>query len=443
MTSNSQGGEMSVSHRVQWKILALTIGAVALPQAAVAQNSETPIDVTAAPPPTAGTVGPAQLRNFNLNGTRTQSSEAPAKTTAPAAPTSAPASGNGTASRPAAPRTAPTTSQVERQPAPTASTPRPARDTAAPVSVPTAPVSNVPDLSLSVPTEAAPAAPVSVAPSTLAPVDDPATPADGLPWAWIAALVALIGGGLFIWRSQKARQQRYGDFGRLAFAGGPDADSLPSPLPTPRPAPSPRAHPVPPRADPVPPSPRPDPAPVSGVRGDGMITASRLKPDLTLKFTPDRAVVSATDVLVQFDVEVVNNGSAPARDVLIEAIMVSAHAGQDRDIAEFFMRPPGPGDRIAGIPPLGRVSLKSAVRMPIDRVQSFDVEGRKLFVPLVALNTHYRSSAVDGHRSASFLVGRGDETVEKLAPFRLDLGPRIFRGLSARLHSSGLTSKAA
>jgi hypothetical protein len=31
------------------------------------------------------------------------------------------------------------------------------------------------------------------------------------------------------------------------------------------------------------------------------------------------------------------------------------------------------------------------------------------------------------------LVGRAGET-EKMAPFRLDLGPRIFRGLGAREH---------
>ena len=32
---------------------------------------------------------------------------------------------------------------------------------------------------------------------------------------------------------------------------------------------------------------------------------------------------------------------------------------------------------------------------------------------------------------------RTDED-EKLAPFRIDLGPRIFRGLSARPHSTGI-----
>jgi hypothetical protein len=50
----------------------------------------------------------------------------------------------------------------------------------------------------------------------------------------------------------------------------------------------------------------------------------------------------------------------------------------------------------------------------------------------------FRGGGGEGQASASFLVGRGTDGDEKLAPFRLDLGPRIFRGLSSRPHSMGL-----
>jgi hypothetical protein len=117
--------------------------------------------------------------------------------------------------------------------------------------------------------------------------------------------------------------------------------------------------------------------------------------------------------------------------------MICAHAGQDAEIAAFFQQPIGKGDRIPAIQPLGRISLKSAVRLPLAQLHSFKVEGRTLFVPLVAFNVLYGG---DAQTSASFLVGRGTERDEKLAPFRLDLGPRIFRGLSSRPHSMGLSS---
>ena len=46
--------------------------ALGLAAPAVAQNSDAPIDVTAAPPPSAETIGPSQLRDFNLRGTVTR-----------------------------------------------------------------------------------------------------------------------------------------------------------------------------------------------------------------------------------------------------------------------------------------------------------------------------------------------------------------------------------
>ena len=157
-----------------------------------------------------------------------------------------------------------------------------------------------------------------------------------------------------------------------------------------------------------------------------------------MQFVPDRLIVTGSDVALQFDVIIANSGSAPARDVLVEARMFTAHAAQDRDIAAFFQKPVGTGDRIPAIVPLGKLSLKSAVRMPMDQLHSFEMQGRKLFVPLVGFNILFRSNGDDDQVSASFLVGRGDEQAEKLAPFRLDLGPRVFRGLAARAHSMGL-----
>jgi len=193
----------------------------------------------------------------------------------------------------------------------------------------------------------------------------------------------------------------------------------------------PRPDPAPPRAAPVPPAAR-KPVPAD----DGLIVSTRLKPELAIYFQPDRAVVTETDVMLQFDVVVTNSGSAPARDVLVEARMVSAHAGQDAEIGAFFQQPVGKGDRIAAIQPLGRISLKSSVRLPLSQIHHFTVEGRTLFVPLVAFNILYSGNS---QTSASFLVGRGTDADEKLAPFRLDLGPRIFRGLSSRPHSMGLS----
>jgi hypothetical protein len=153
--------------------------------------------------------------------------------------------------------------------------------------------------------------------------------------------------------------------------------------------------------------------------------------------------VTEGEVLLQFDVVLANVGSAPARDVLVEARLFTASISQDREIAAFFQNPMTEGDRMTSIAPLGRISLKSVARLPLDDLNRFEAAGRKMFVPLVGFNICYRSSAGEGQASASFLVGRGNEEDEKLAPFRLDQGPRSFKGLSARPHSIGLQGQAA
>ena len=152
----------------------------------------------------------------------------------------------------------------------------------------------------------------------------------------------------------------------------------------------------------------------------------------------DRAVVTEREVLLQFDVMLTNIRAAPARDVLVEAQLVT---GPCR---------PGPGNRRLlpairrqaatgwpAIAPLGTdlpeergpPAARSVAQLRGRRPQAVRAAGRVQH----PLSRQRRR----GPGSASFLVGRGNDEDEKLAPFRLDLGPRIFRGLSARPHSMG------
>ena len=426
---------MTALRRMTWKSLRWAAAALSLAVAmpAAAQDSDAPVDVTAAPPPSAETVGPAQLRDFNLQGTVTRPAQRPADTGArPATP--APAEPAGAAPAASVPtRTAgvgaeastPRTTQADNAGS-TRSGPSPAAEAGPQLATPALP--------LEVTTDPAPQ-PGFTDLST--PAEASMTPADLFAsWPWLAALIALIGGVAFIAWSRRGRGSRYADPGRLAFAGlAPEAVPEAKPLPPARP--HPRPDPVPPRAQPAP-SPAPTPVPPHKPADDGLIVSKRLKPQLEVQFVPDRLVVNGSDATLQFDVVITNSGWAPARDVLVEARMFTAHAAQDRDIADFFKAPVGTGDRIPAIVPLGKLSLKSAVRLPVDQLHSFEVQGRKLFVPLVAFNILFRCNGDDDQASASFLVGRGNEQDEKLAPFRIDLGPRVFRGLAARAHSMGL-----
>jgi hypothetical protein len=420
---------MTAVRRMTMKLSGIAFGvafSLVLAGPALAQDAPPPVDVTAAPPPSPDTIGPSQLRDFSLGGKVTRPADRPAATTVQPQPratqpdVSAPA--------PATPSSDAAGANTRRA---TSSLPS-ARDLS-----PSGPASETTAFRPS--SETVTPAPSSVETGSVPPPsfgDDAASQTTALPngrisRSWIAALLALIVGGAFLAWNWRNRRQRYGDPGRLAFAGlVPEVDSEPA-LPPPF---RPRPDPAPPRAHSAPPV-RPTPEPKPKAPDSGLVVSTRLKPQLAIQFQPDRAVITDNEVMLQFDMVVTNSGSAVARDVLIEACMVSAHAGQDEEIARFFQQPIGKGDRIPAIPPLANISLKSAVRLPLAQIHSFEMEGRTLFVPLVAFNILYSG---DAQTSASFLVGRGTDEDEKLAPFRLDLGPRIFRGLSSRPHSGGI-----
>ena len=126
--------------------------------------------------------------------------------------------------------------------------------------------------------------------------------------------------------------------------------------------------------------------------------------------------------------------------MIIEAKLFNAGASQDVELSEYFTAVGTPGDPIPQIAPYARIPLRSAVRLSRAEIREYDVEGRKLFMPLVAINIRYRWSSGNGQSAAGFLVGQGKAGQEKLAPLRLDRGARSWTGLGARRYEKGLRS---
>lgn len=367
---------------------ALTLaGAPGLAQEATAPATNTPAE----------TIGPRELEGFSLNGTVTRPAPAAPVRTAPTP-------------RPTVPRTATRSPETGPAPAPRSSPiPRDSSPRAPSVTdafPPADPLSSVPT-----PAPADVGTPLDVQPGfATTPVEDISGDGQGsfLPWL-LALLLVGAGIGFYAWR-QRSRP------GYAAASGLSDA--LVAAEPAPAPQPLQRA-----------PSPRPAaPSPPAG------IVSTRLRPWLEIEFTPGRCVVENDKATIQFDVAVFNSGSAPARDVLVEASMFNAGPAQDQEIGAFFAHPIAKGDRIPAIPPLKRVALKSAVSLTGEQLRQFEVAGKRIFVPLVGFNALYRWSGGEGQTSASYLVGRDNQS-DKMAPLRLDLGPRVFRGLGAREHN--------
>lgn len=182
---------------------------------------------------------------------------------------------------------------------------------------------------------------------------------------------------------------------------------------------------------PTPPVPIPTPPALAG------IVSTRLRPWIELAVEPVHCIVDDEKVVIEFELELFNSGNAPARAVLVEGRLVNAGRQQDQDLSAFFANPVGEGQRIANIPPLKRIAFRSAVVTERQHLQIYNVEGRKVFVPLLAFNVLYSWSSGEGQSSLSYLIGR-DTKGERMAPFRADLGARTFQGLGKQLLPVGL-----
>lgn len=358
-----------------------------------------------APPATSNTpatdaVGPRELQNFSLSGTVSKPADQPSAPTVTAAkPPPAPA--QPVAATPIAVRQTPAAREPRRSPA-----------AAAPAAQPSADVSS----STQAPAPAPPVATTSAATAqSFAPPSLPSAPTSGLApgggfpmLPWLPAALALAGVVAFLlWRRQRA-----------ALAGDPHIDLFVAPEP-----------------DPAPPPPAPEPVralpPKPGAPAASGIVASRLRPSIELGVHPLRCLVEDGQVVIEFEVELYNAGTAPARAVLAEASLMNAGATQDKELISFFANPVGAGERLDAIPPMRRINLTSRVVAPRAAIQEYDVAGRKAFVPVIAFNALYEWSGGRAQTSVAYLVGR-ETRGEKLGPLHLDLGPRAFTSLGAR-----------
>ncbi len=382
--------------------------------------------------PETNTVGPAEIRDFSLPGTRPTrpepeptiapvnppvaqpQPEAPAATPTPApAPPSAAAPAQRPAGRPAVTR-------APAAPAPVAPAPR---DTA-PVPAPAATLPQPQDLEGILPPAGEPVAPLPQATAPLPQDEPPAAalpapePADGFPWLYLLLAATLAGLG-FVGLRRFRTAAAGGVTEELPIVAAPPAPPQPRAAPEPRPAP---AH-------------APDAAPAAEAAAPSGGIGIVMRPWLELEFRPDRATATADGAGVQYEVVIRNTGNAPARNVRLAAQMFNAGPQLDQEIAAFFSRGvDGSGAAPLTILPRTEVKIQSVVTMPRAEMREIKVQGRSLFIPTVAFNLIYnwgRDKA--GQTCSSHIVGREPETPsDKMAPFRLDLGPRTYRSVGQR-----------
>lgn len=295
------------------------------------------------------------------------------------------------------------TRPTETRPAPTpapSTEPEPTNDSAPTPEAPTAePVVNEATTTVTLPPAVTPA-----------PTASPASPAsaDTTPWGWIiAGLLALatIAAALLLRRRRPPIE----------------VDAVEEePVEQPRAAPPPQ--PSPPPAPVAPPSPAP-------------VDTDRAWIDMQLVVTQAR--YSLMGVTIAYGLLLHNRGALAAQDVLVRGIIGNGGANQQALLDGFFIGETGlPLHAAVALAPGETLRLDGELRLAPNQIVPVPMGDRSLLIPIAAFDATYQFNDVEddkGRTARAFIVGQDQEPpAERLAPLRLDQGPRQYRRPAAR-----------
>ena len=327
------------------------------------------------------------------------------------APSATPAETPRQTERVAPPPTQPTTRAPEAVPAATTPTQPATNDAPANASAPVAPTPQ----QLPAPAANAVENPEPAAPT--APTTEDASP---LSWPWIVggALALAVLAAAFL------RRRR-----RLTATPLAEPASEPAPVATPE---APAAPPSPVdtvRVTPAAPATARTPAPQASDR-----------PWLAMDLIVSQARYSLMGVTISYSLILHNRGDRPARDVLVRGLLGNGGAQQQALLNGFFTGDDGlPLHSAVSIASGETLQLTGELRLPPDQIVPVTMGQRSLLIPLAAFDAAYRWGPQDGdpveqgRTARAFIVGQEQEPpAERLAPLRLDQGPRQYRRPAAR-----------
>ncbi len=349
------------------------------------------------------------------------------------------------------PQPQPTPSAQPQRPA--TATPRPApAEPAAPArepesssAAPEAPTQQSPEPQTAPAEPAAPQAepaPAPAAPATPANEPPPAAAAESSSWGWIAGAIALLAAALaaaflLLRRRPDEQQQTHEE----PEAAPPPQPSAPSPAAA-KPAPVP---PAPATTKPVNPAPAPQPGAPSPK--PAAATAGRPWIDLTLEVRSAR--LSLMGATIGYHLTLHNRGEHIADDILIRTFIANADANQQAQLQQFFAGAVGlPAHSAVSLAPGQSHSLTGELRLLHDQIAPVQMGDRALLIPLIAFDAQYRWSdepganpTGSGRTGRAFIVGQEKTPpADRLAPFRVDQGPRQFRTPGSRATALELAS---
>ena len=272
----------------------------------------------------------------------------------------------------------------------------------------------------------------------------------GTVWAAIAALLAALGAVAFLFlRRRSASSETVADYAAPDSAHnivrqpsppihpGISADQKPE-----RPADQ-QSGPLPKSANPrgfvtsslrlgqTQPQPAPFPARPQSTGRPTAPAMSSGKGDLRIAFVAETAGSTLLNAVLGYRITLHNDGTETLKDLALSGLLAQASGDVPRS-GTGAMQAIGNADSIA---PGQSVELKGEIRLPLAQIEPISYNRQSLFVPVVHFICAYAGNSSERREERhSFIVGREHEPPRaKMAPFRLDQGPRNFRPVGQRL----------
>lgn len=159
------------------------------------------------------------------------------------------------------------------------------------------------------------------------------------------------------------------------------------------------------------------------------------KPSVTLGFIPEKATISFTSLTVRGQLQLINEGKAPAKNMQLRAGLMSASADQGRVIEGFHQNVANvAAEQLGEAQPGERIGMAIELSVPLTELQSFPLGDQQLLVPIIVANLSYSDGIAPPERAyIACMIGREATPPQpKMGPLRLDLGPRSFAPLGQR-----------
>ncbi len=261
--------------------------------------------------------------------------------------------------------------------------------------------------------------PTDVTPPAIAPAPVPNASANTIPeWLPLAAIGGALAmlGGAFLWWRRHSRP--------LALPAPEEAMVAPPPI-------KPRSS---------------APAPARAATN-----ALGRRADIALTFEPLSAQSTLLNLRMRYAVTVTNNGVIDADTVSVRIGLFAGSGVNPAGIAQWIsLDGETPHHGVAALAPGAVHRFEGELAAPLEALNPITVDGRKLAIPLVAVDVRYGHGAgeapIEGQSARAFVIGREPAAKKdarepaakdsvpaaKLAPFRLDQGPTAFAPLGLR-----------